>query len=130
MNIANSYAAAFVLSQPSVTSAVLSSEINDAQCAFLHEEFEKRYGYRPFLYRYVYGKRVLMYVKDRFIEQEIESLTDFNANVFKVTYNKGVTEIREPEVFRAEKGACAGVFIDTDERNTEKIKEIVHEEIS
>ncbi|MCR4951124.1 MAG: U32 family peptidase [Solobacterium sp.] len=129
LNIANSYAAAWFLSQPGIVSTVLSSEISDVQCANLIEAFEKRYGFKPFLYRYVYGKRVLMYIKDGFQEGRPEQLVDFNGNRYKVAYNSYMAEILEPAPLSVERGACSGVYLNIDADSKKGIEEIVYEKV-
>ena len=131
LNIANSYAAAYFLSRPGITAAVVSSEINDAQCENLIRAFEERYGFTPYLYRVVYGRRVLMYIKDKFIENIPETITDFNGNIYKVSYNNSVSLIYEPMPLTAEKGSCRGMYLLMDaEDSAENAKEIANEEIS
>ncbi len=131
LNIANSYAAAYFLSRPGITAAVISSEINDAQCENLIRAFEERYGFTPYLYRVVYGRRVLMYIKDKFIENIPETITDFNGNIYKVSYNNSVSLIYEPMPLTAEKGSCRGMYLLMDaEDSAENAKEIANEEIS
>lgn len=127
LNIANSYAAAFALSQKGVQAVIVSSEMNNDQIRMLIEAFEKRYGFAPFIYRLVYGKRTLMYIKDRFLPDEnVNTISDLHGKFFNVTYNGGKAEIHEHEPYAAQNPYASGSVIILDEQ-PEKYKEIVEE---
>lgn len=70
LNIANSYALEFILNQD-IEAVILSTELNDYQIERLVSEYYKRYQKNPNIYRYMYGKRDLMYLKKSFINHDI-----------------------------------------------------------
>ncbi len=127
LNIANSYAAAYVLSKPGIDSLIVSSEMNNAQIKDLLDAFEKRYGFTPEIYRLVYGKRVLMYIKDRFYkDSRLSGIRDYHGNLFKVTYNKNRAEIHEHAPYVSDNPYCQGSAVIMD-GPPEKYKEIIEE---
>ena len=126
LNCANSYAAAWLLSRPGINGIIVSSEMNNAQIHDLIEAFEQRYGFVPPLYRLVYGRRVLMYIKDRFLNDNVSKIRDFHGNLFKVTYNGIRTEIHEHEPYVSDNPYCLGSVIIMDEPSG-KYKEIIEE---
>lgn len=127
LNIANSYAAAFVLSIKGINSIIVSSEMNNMQIHDLYEAFEKRYGFRPFLYRLVYGRRTLMYIKDRFTKDaDVSEIRDYHGNLFKVNYNGLRTEILEHRLYVSENPYCDGSAVIPD-GPSETYKEILEE---
>ena len=126
LNCANSYAAAWLLSRPGIKGVIVSSEMNNAQIHDLIEAFEQRYGFVPPLYRLVYGRRVLMYIKDRFLNDNVSKIRDFHGNLFKVTYNGIRTEIHEHDPYVSDNPYCRGSVIIMDEPSG-KYKEIIEE---
>ncbi|MEE8808350.1 MAG: U32 family peptidase [Lactimicrobium sp.] len=131
LNIANSYALAFVLSHPGIIGAVFSSECSNEQIHAVLDAFEKRYGFVPYTYELVYGRRVLMHIKDRFTSENIHSMQDLHGSVYPVRYNSSSTEIVENAPVHRANPYCYGSYVILDEwtRNPSAVKEEVHEEI-
>ena len=132
MNIANSYALAYVLSQPGITGAVVSSECSEEQIQAMLEAFRQRYGFTPFIYRLVYGHRSLMYIKDRFSPDSPDVIEDFHGQDFPVKYNREYTEILEKEPYVSANAYASGSFLILDESDTDtkEIEQEAYEEIS
>ncbi len=131
MNLANSYALAYVLSK-GVDAVIFSSECSNSQIHDALEAFEKRYGFVPYTYRLVYGKRVAMYIKDGFMKDHgITSMTDYHGNHFEIHYNNNVTEIEEPDIYRSDNPYCYGSYLilGDNEKNEEEILEEANEEL-
>ena len=62
-----------------------------------------------FFYKFVYGKRVLMYIKDHFNEDHsISVLTDLYGNNGKVMYNNMLAMIPEPKPVTSGNPYCWG----------------------
>ncbi len=131
-NIANSYAAAFLLSLGGIDGVILSSEVSGFQAQRLCEAFEKRYGFRVPAYYFVYGRRTLMYVKNRFSQNEnISAINDNSGNIYNLKYNSGYTEIIESEPVCRHNSSCYGSYLILDPASEDKgeILEEAHEEI-
>lgn len=128
MNLANSYAIAYVLSK-GVEGIIFSSEMDNVQILSALQAFEKRYGFIPYTYRLVYGRRVAMYVKDRFTnEKSLRAIKDLNDEVYQVLKKQKVTEILEPEYYVAENPYCYGSYvIIREEKESEAIEEAYEE---
>ena len=112
MNIANSYAMAYILSKEGIDSLVFSSEAGNEQIAMALDGFEKRYGFRPAVFRLVYGRRTLMYIKDCFIkDRSVRTITDLHANAFELSYNSNKAELRETHPYTSDNPYCWGSAI-------------------
>jgi putative protease len=132
MNCANSYALAWLLSQPGVSSVVFSSEMNQDQIKASLDAFEERYGFRPFVYSFVYGRRVLMYIRNGFPENNRPAfLTDKHGNNFEVSYNRELSKVYESEPHCSENRYCGGSFLipDPGSKQVDRILEEAYEEI-
>lgn len=123
LNIANSYSLAYVLSK-GVSGIIFSSEMNNEQIETTLNAFNQRYGFIPKTYRLVYGKRVAMYIKDRFTKENVQKITDLNHNIYEIKQDKNITEILEPNVYVSKNPHCYGSYLIL---NTEKEKEILEE---
>lgn len=127
LNIANSYAMAYLLSQKGIDGILFSSEISNDQIHSALDAFEKRYGFVPWTARLVYGRRTLMYIKDRFLGgSEPETISDLHGNLFKVTYNEDKAEIHEAAPFVSDNPYCSASAVLMEESRN-KNKEIVEE---
>ncbi len=131
LNIANSYAMAFMLSQPGVDAVIFSSECNDLQIHSALEAFEKRYGFVPVTYRMVYGRRTLMTIKDRFLSGEIGRMEDLHREVYFVKNHAENVEIIEPEVYHQSNPYCYGSYLIMNDQNVnaKQIEEEAYEEV-
>lgn len=131
MNIANSYAAAFML-ENGCQAIIFSSEMTNAQIKDTLQAFRKRYGFMLCAYRLVYGKRTVMYIKDGFVKDKtLHAMTDMHGNHYEIAYNNGVTTILEPEPYRAENPYCYGsvVILRQDTKHQREILKEAYEEI-
>lgn len=115
MNIANSYALAYVLSFPGVDGAVYSSECSTDQIRQAEEAFRNRYGFAPQTYMPVFGKRVLMTVKDRFLPEKITGFRDLHGDSFSVRRSGQATEILESRPHCAANRHAWGSFVMLDD---------------
>ena len=95
MNIANSYALAYVLSKDGIDGAIFSSECNKEQILMALEAFKERYCFTPVTYQLIYGRRVLMYIKDGFMKESIHGFKDIHDEKYVVEKKDGVTMIIE-----------------------------------
>lgn len=132
MNIANSYAAAFML-ENGCDAVIFSSEMNQTEILQTLQSFSKRYGFELCAYQLVYGKRTVMYIKDGFRkDRNLKSMEDMHGNVYEIAYNSDVTMIREPDVYRSANAYCYGsvLILDQENRNAKEITEEAYEEIS
>lgn len=129
-NIANSYALAYALLQ-GCDAVVFSSEISNAFIKETLQAFEARYGFTPVTYRLVYGKRVLMYIKDRFVKEDITKMEDMHRDVYNIIRKDGITLVMEPKPFVSENPYAYGSYVIlNEERNGDEIAEEAYEEIS
>ncbi len=125
LNIANSYSIAYAMKK-GLTSVILSSEMNNDQIRMTLEAFEKRYGFVPKVYRLVYGRRVLMYIKDHFRKDtSLNAINDLHGNNYKVVYNNKQAEILEPQAYVSSNPYCWGSYLIPDA--SADYKEIVEE---
>ncbi len=125
LNIANSYSIAYAMKK-GLTSVILSSEMNNDQIRMTLEAFEKRYGFVPKVYRLVYGRRVLMYIKDHFRKDtSLNAINDLHGNNYKVVYNSKQAEILEPQAYVSSNPYCWGSYLIPDA--SADYKEIVEE---
>jgi putative protease len=131
LNLANSYALAFVLSHPGIVGAVFSSECSNEQIRDVLSAFKARYGFVPYTYELVYGRRVLMHIKDRFVPEKITSMQDLHGCVYPVRYNGSSTEIVENEPVHRANPYCYGSYVILDEwtKDPSSVQEEVNEEI-
>lgn len=131
LNLANSYALAYVL-QKGCAAAVFSSELSNAQIRMTLDAFRERYGFVPCTYRLVYGRRIVMYIKDGFYkDHSLKSMTDLNGEKYDLLYNNGITMIREPHVYVEKNPYCCGSYLilDNESEEQEEILEEAYEEI-
>lgn len=111
MNIANSYAMAYIYTIGGIDGIIISSEMSDDMIQMSLTAFQKRYGFQPYLYEFVYGRRTVMYIKDRFLAtSSVHSITDLQNNVYEIQQNRGVSEIKEPDLVQKENLYCFGSF--------------------
>jgi len=125
LNAANSYSIAWLLHK-GLESVILSSEISNDHIKASLEAFADRYGFTPDIYRIVYGRRVLMYIKDHFqTDRNLNAINDLHGNNYKVVYNTNHTEILEPKALVSSNPYCWGSYLIPDE--SADYKEIVEE---
>jgi putative protease len=131
MNLANSYALAYVLSKPGVCGAMVSSELSNEQIHAMLEAFEARYGFTPYTVQLVYGRRTIMYIKDGFRKDHtLKQMEDMHENVYPLTYNESITMIHEPQPVRHENRWCSASLVLLDqEKHPEEILEETYEEL-
>ena len=131
LNTANSYAVAYLL-QNGLCGAILSSEVLNDQIRRTLDAFVQRYGFEPVLYKFVYGRRTLMYIKDGFLaDVKPESITDYHGKKYRVEYNNGKAEILESSEVHTDNPYCYGSYLilnPGDSRNKE-IAEEAYEEL-
>ena len=133
LNIANSYACAFVLSLGGIDSIILSSEVNSDQIEYLINNFKDRYGFYPPLFKLVYGKRILMFIKNGFSKNSIHEIEDLHQMKFQVQSYENIVEILENEPLYLNNSECYGNYIilsDESDKIVEDILEESYEEIS
>ena len=130
LNTANSYSIAYLLSK-GLDSMILSSEMNNEQIRMTLDAFKARYGFEPKVYRLVYGKRVLMYIKDHFNDDhDVSLLSDLHGNNCKVVYNNKQAMILEPKPATSDNPYCWGSYLIPDaEADYKEIVEEAYEEI-
>lgn len=97
MNIANSYSLAYVLAKEGIDGAIFSSECTKEQIRQTLTAFQERYGFTPATYQLVYGRRVLMYIKDGFTRESIHAFKDIHDELYMVEKKDGVSMIIEEE---------------------------------
>lgn len=131
LNITNSYALAYLLSKSGIVSAILSSELNDNQILDLLESFMNRYGFKPFVYKFVYGKRNLMIIKEGFLEEKVNTMSNYHGNIYKLIYNNGNVFIKESEAYHGDNLYCDGSYmiLDDDTQNIKALMEDIYEKI-
>ncbi len=129
LNIANSYAAAFVLGIPGIDAVILSSELNGVQLSNLLQAFRERCGFELPCFRLVYGRRTVMFIKDGFTEHPdtVHEIEDLHHLRFPVQHRNGVTEILEAEPYRSENSSCPGSYVILTTENVDQKKEIEKE---
>ncbi len=134
LNTANSWTAAFLLSLEGIDGVIVSSELNDDLLDRMISAFRERYGFTPALWRPVYGRRVLMYIKDGFLPADaaVSTIEDMSGNVYPVRIRNGVTEILEPRPLRKNTGRDYGSYVMITDEDTEEsgyIVEGIYEEV-
>ncbi len=127
MNIANSYSLAYVLSK-GVSGVIFSSEMTNEQIETTLQAFKLRYGFIPKTYRLVYGKRVAMYIKDRFTKEKIQKIKDLNHNVYGIKQDNNLTQILEPNIYVSKNPHCYGSYLILNEEIEKDILEECYEE--
>ncbi len=127
MNIANSYSLAYVLSK-GVSGVIFSSEMTNEQIETTLQAFKLRYGFIPKTYRLVYGKRVAMYIKDRFTKEKIQKIKDLNHNVYGIKQDTNLTQILEPNIYVSKNPHCYGSYLILNEEKEKDILEECYEE--
>lgn len=128
-NITNIYAIAFLLQEEGVDGVVLSSEIDDTQIELIQEHFLNQFGFVCPSYRYVYGRRTLMYIKDGFLtnQSQVSSIVDLHHMEYPLWRNNGTVELLEPDVYRRLNRFCQGSYIRITSESEEDSKEIIEE---
>lgn len=131
LNIANSYALAFVLGMEGIDAAIVSSECNDLQLTQMITAFEKRYGFTPMTYRFVLGNRTLMYIKDAFTNQPVHSLYDMNNHTYQVNRKEAYTEINQlkSEQFTSTIAKGAYIIVQSYIKDLKEMERKIYEEI-
>lgn len=131
LNISNSYGLAYFLSQPGIDTAILSSELSSIQIRNTLKAFEERYGFMPFVYQFVFGKREVMYIKQGFESYRVKTLSDLQDNQFDLTYTTGEVVIQEAKNFHAKNEYALGSYLILNDQleNANKILEDAYEEL-
>ena len=116
LNVVNSYAIAYVLSIPGIKGVILSEEMNDLQIEKTLDAFKQRYGFQPPVYKFVYGKRTLMHIKDRFTNQQnLKFMSDLRGNRYEISYNANEVSILESSAFKTDNPFCMGNYLILDD---------------
>jgi putative protease len=111
LNIANSYAMAYIYSLKGINGIIVSSEMDENNIQMSIDAFVKRYGFRPYLYQFIYGRRTLMYIKDGFTDDpEAKYISDLQKKSCVVQKNGDTSEILEPDIIRKENHVCYGTY--------------------
>lgn len=131
LNVANSYACAYFMEKEGINGILFSTELNNDQIKDILDAFENRYQAHFNSYRLVYGKRTIMYIKDRFQNDlSLKSMIDFHKKQYEIRYNDGITSILEPEPLQSSNPYCDGsVIIIRNEENEKEIIKKVYEEV-
>ena len=112
LNVVNSYAIAYLLSIPGIKGVILSAEMNDLQIEKTLDAFEQRYGFQPPVYKFVYGKRTLMHIKDRFTNQQnLKFMSDLRGNRYEISYNANEVSILESSPFKTDNPFHMGSYL-------------------
>ena len=120
LNVVNSYAIAYVLSIPGIKGVILSEEMNDLQIEKTLDAFKQRYGFQPPVYKFVYGKRTLMHIKDRFTNQQnLKFMSDLRGNRYEISYNANEVSILESSAFKTDNPFCMGNYLILDDETIE-----------
>ena len=127
LNVVNSYAIAYVLSIPGMKGVILSEEMNDLQIEKTLDAFKQRYGFQPPAYKFVYGKRTLMHIKDRFTNQQnLKFMSDLHGNRYEISYNANEVSILESSAFKTDNPFCMGNYLILDDE-TINLKSILED---
>ena len=127
LNVVNSYAIAYLLSIPGMKGVILSEEMNDLQIEKTLVAFAQRYGFQPPVYKFVYGKRTLMHIKDRFTNQQnLKFMSDLRGNRYEISYNANEVSILESTSFKTVNPFCMGSYLILDDE-TINVKSILEE---
>ncbi len=133
MNAANHYAVEFLLLQSGVVGVILSSELQNNQIRWLLDAFREAHGFAPPVYRLVYGRRTLMYIKDPSVfAEDADSIRDIHGNIFPLIREGNTAMILEHAPYRSDNPFCGSCLILTDETEGERlrIREEAYEEFS
>ena len=126
LNIANSYAIAYMLSK-GCDAIVFSSEIHSEQIRTTLDAFKDRYGFVPATYKLVYGRRAVMYIKDSFLKNHsIKDMCDMHGDYFPLSFEKDITRIYEPRPYTDENSYSYGSYIIVS-KNQADLQEIIQE---
>ena len=132
-NVTNHYALAFLYQNPAVSGIVLSSELNELMLEAMVNKFQTEYGFLPNVYQLVYGRRVLMSIKNGFGEAPNEThITDLHGHRFPILHRDNVTELLEAEPIHRKGIPQIGDYLiitDEDEFQIQNIREEANEEI-
>ena len=127
LNVVNSYAIAYLLSIPGMKGVILSEEMNDLQIEKTLDTFKQRYGFQPPVYKFVYGKRTLMHIKDRFTNQQnLKFMSDLRGNRYEISYNANEVSILESSAFKTDNPFCMGNYLILDDE-TINVKSILED---
>ncbi len=129
-NITNSWALAFIQSQPGMDAVILSSECSEEQIAAILDGYRNRYGLEAPAYQLVYGRRPMMFIKD--YPYEMPYLEDLEQRMYPLIKEGSTTVILEPEPYRRANRYCRGSYLILTiegDRESEAIKEEAYEEI-
>ncbi len=110
MNIANSYAMAYIYSLGGIDGIIVSSEMDENNIQMSIDAFAERYGFLPYLYQLVFGRRTLMYIKDGFTEETAAFISDLQKQKYEILRNGETMEILEPEAVRKQNQGCYGTY--------------------
>lgn len=123
LNVTNSAAIAWMLRQ-GAQAVIVSGELSEEQIHAAVEGFKQRYGFTPPLFRLLYGRRNLMYIKDRFMKRPAKALIDAEGRIYPLRYTAQITKIVEPAPYSSANHWCyGGLVLFTDE--TEKEQETI-----
>ena len=111
LNIANSYACAFLYAFSGISGMIVSSELNQDALDDLRHEFTKRYGFEIPLYQFTYGRRTLMYIKDSFTTKDTHVITDIHHVDYPIIVDNGITRILENKVNHKENQSHIGSYL-------------------
>ena len=127
LNVVNSYAIAYLLSIPGIKGVILSEEMSNFQIEKTLDAFEQRYGFKAPVYKLIYGKRILMHIKDRFTnEKNLKLMSDLHGNRFEISYNASEVSILESSAFKTDNPFCIGSYLILDDE-TINIKSILED---
>ena len=94
------------------------------------DAFTDRYGFVPKTYRLVYGKRTVMYIKDRFVNEDINAIRDLNDLIYEVKKENKITTIHEPALYVSKNPYCYGSYLIVEGKKSMDILEESYEEVS
>lgn len=110
MNIANSYAMAYVYSHAGIDGIIVSSEMSDEMIVQSKNAFTQRYGFEPYLYQFTQGRRTVMYIKDGFTTKPISTLQDLQHEQYPIIKDKNTVEILESDEQNKTNQNCYGTY--------------------
>lgn len=131
LNVTNSAAVAWLLGL-GAQGVIVSGELSEEQVAALIRNFEKTYDFTPPLFRLVYGRRNLMYIKDRFLQEETKAIKDAEDRIYPLRYTPQITKILEPVPYSSANHHCYGsliLFTDETAKEQETILRNVYEKM-
>ena len=71
-----------------------------------------------------------MYIKDRFVNEDIKAIRDLNDLVYEVKKENKITTIHEPTLYVSKNPYCYGSYLIVEGKNSIDILEESYEEIS